>query len=91
MTEQVDFGCSSIFGYTSLLRRPHYFALKGDGAENLLVGMVVEMSGDSNGYVPSHFAPGEHVLITAFAEPFKDGNADHIIAGLSLNHNVRYI
>jgi hypothetical protein len=77
--EDVDFGGSSLFGYDSLVRRPEFIELKGKTAKSLNKGMVVEISGDSRGYVPSGHEPGEKVTIIGFREPFKRGESDHII------------
>jgi hypothetical protein len=41
--------------------------------------MQVVLLGDSRGYVPSWFRHGQQVRIVGFAEPFKDGESDHII------------
>ena len=39
----------------------------------------VVLLGDSRGYLPSSFKPGEEVILTKFREPFKDGNSHHIV------------
>lgn len=39
----------------------------------------VVLLGDSRGYVPSSFKPGEEVILIKFREPFKDGNSEHIV------------
>jgi len=79
MSREVRFG-GSLFGYTSLLREDDSFvALTGDGEQELRVGMTVVLLGDSRGYVPSGFSPGDEVLIVGFTEPFKKGESDHIV------------
>ncbi|MGV2391198.1 MAG UNVERIFIED_CONTAM: hypothetical protein LVR29_32855 [Microcystis novacekii LVE1205-3] len=70
MDEINDF---DIFGYTTLLQKPLFFALKGENVETLRLGMVVELRGDSRGFVPSGFEHGERAIMTAFAEPYKEG------------------
>jgi hypothetical protein len=79
MTEQVSFG-HIIFGYTTLVREGDTFvALTGEGEQELRVGMTVVLLGDSRGYVPSGFSPGDEVTIVGFTEPFKSGESDHIV------------
>jgi uncharacterized protein YjbI with pentapeptide repeats len=41
--------------------------------------MMVELRGDSRGYVPGGFRPGEKVQIVSFRQPFDKGSSDHII------------
>jgi hypothetical protein len=79
MSEYVKFG-HSIFGYTTLIQEGKRFtALTGEEEEELRVGMKVVLLGDSRGYVPSGFSPGDEVTIVGFTEPFKKGESDHIV------------
>lgn len=79
MSEEIKFG-HNIFGYTTLIRDGQSFvALTGEGVDDLRSGMTVTLLGDSRGYVPSGFHPGDEVIIVGFAEPFKDGKSDHIV------------
>src|ERR1700694_4400449 len=79
MSQEVRFG-HNIFGYTTLVREGDTFvALTGDGEQELRVDMMVVLLGDSRGYVPSGFSPGDEVTILGFTEPFKNGESDHIV------------
>ncbi|HXJ47832.1 MAG TPA: hypothetical protein VNF91_01570, partial [Candidatus Acidoferrum sp.] len=79
MPEEMEFG-HDIFGYTTLVRDNDVFvALTGRDVAQLRVGMKVVLLGDSRGYVPSGFSPGDEVMIVGFAEPFKGGTSDHIV------------
>ena len=79
MSQELTFG-HNLFGYTTLVREGTAFvALTGDGQQELRVGMTVVLLGDSRGYVPSGFSPGDEVTIMGFTEPFKNGESDHII------------
>jgi hypothetical protein len=79
MPEELTFG-HNIFGYTTLVREGNRFvALVGAGQQELRVGMHVVLLGDSRGYVPSGFSPGDEVTIVGFGEPFKNGESDHIV------------
>src|SRR5215210_6622924 len=70
----------NIFGYDTLVEEGRTFtALKGSGEPDLYIGMTAALLGDSRGYVPSGFRPGEDVTITGFTEAFKKGSSDHII------------
>jgi hypothetical protein len=79
MSIDVRFG-HSIFGYTTIVQEGNTFvALTGEGEPELRVGMEVVLLGDSRGYVPSGFSPGDEVTIVGFTEPFKNGESDHIV------------
>jgi hypothetical protein len=79
MSQEIRFG-HNIFGYTTLVCEGDTFvALNGDGEQELRVGMTVVLLGDSHGYVPSGFSPGNEVTIVGFTEPFKNGESDHIV------------
>jgi hypothetical protein len=45
----------------------------------LSIGMMVELKGDSRGYIPSGHSEGDQVEIIEFTEPFRDGGSDRII------------
>lgn len=79
MSEEVKLG-AHLFGYDTLLKAGSSFvALRGEDAPELTTGMKVTLLGDSRGYVPSGFTPGEEVTITEFREAFKQGTSDHVI------------
>jgi hypothetical protein len=79
MTEKLRFG-GVLFGYDTLVKAGENFvALQGDEVPELSIGMKVVLLGDSTGYVPSGFRPGEEVTIVGFQEPFKRGASDHIV------------
>lgn len=70
----------SIFGYDEIVvEGADFISLRGEGRPELRKGMRVVLSGDSRGYVPSHFKLQEEAIIIGFRESFKDGNSDHII------------
>jgi hypothetical protein len=79
MSQELRFS-ENIFGYTALARDGDTFvALTGDGKQELRLGMTIVLLGDSRGYVPSGFSPGDEVEILEFREPFKNNATDHII------------
>jgi uncharacterized protein YjbI with pentapeptide repeats len=75
----LSFGGSSFFGYEKIVRQRDRITLEGDDVPPLYVGMQVELEGNSRGYVPGGFAPGDKVEISDFRFPFEDGASDHII------------
>jgi hypothetical protein len=77
--EELSFGGSSIFGYDKIVRRGFGVTLEGRDVLTLEQGMIVELEGDSKGYVPGGFRPGEKVVIVTFRQPFDEGSSDHII------------
>jgi len=85
LSDTFKFGCS-VFGYTALVREGDFVALTGDGEQKLQVGMKVVLLGDSRGYVPSGFSPGDEVTIVGFTEPFKDGESNHIVNVRNQSH-----
>jgi uncharacterized protein YjbI with pentapeptide repeats len=77
--EEFSFGGSSFFGYEKIVRQGDRFTLEGEDAPTLHQGMMVELQGDSQGYVPGGFRHGEKAKIVAFRQPFEEGSSDHII------------
>jgi hypothetical protein len=77
--EEHSFGDSSLFGYDKIVREGDHVTLEGEDVPTLHQGMMVELLGDSRGYVPSGFRPGERAEILAFRQPFDKGPTDHII------------
>ena len=69
-----------IFGYNTIVKKgDQIITLKGDQITELDIGMEVVLLGDSRGYVPSNFEPGEKVTIVEFTEPFLNFHSDDII------------
>jgi hypothetical protein len=70
----------SIFGYNTFVKNDdHIITLKGDRITELDIGMEVILLGDSEGYLPSDFKPGEKVTIVQFTEPFLQPRTDDIV------------
>jgi hypothetical protein len=79
MPEQIKLD-GTLFGYDTLVKDgSDFIALLGEGEPELYKYMKVILLGDSRGYIPSFFNPGEEATIIGFRECFKDGNSDHII------------
>jgi uncharacterized protein YjbI with pentapeptide repeats len=77
--EEFSFGGSSLFGYEKIVRHGDRYTLEGEDVPSLQQGMVVELCGNSRGYVPGGFRDGEKAEIVAFRQPFQDGASDEII------------
>ncbi|SHH28766.1 TIR domain-containing protein [Chryseolinea serpens] len=70
----------NLFGYNRIEQEyDEIVALKGDLVMELHKGMTVKLVGDSRGYVPGNFKPGEEVTIVGFTLPYSNGETDHII------------
>src|SRR4051812_8490286 len=90
MTEELKLN-GSIFGYDTLIKEgDNIIALRGKGVPELYKGMNVILLGDSRGYVPSRFNPGEEATIIEFTEPFKQGESDHVIQ-VSSSRNTGWV
>jgi hypothetical protein len=69
-----------LFGYNTVVREgDKVITLKRQTVTELDLGMKVVLLGDSRGYVPSGFNPGQKVTILEFSEPFSNSRTDHII------------
>jgi hypothetical protein len=75
--EEFFFGYT--FGYDKIVRQGFGVTLEGNGVPTLRQGMIVDLEGDSKGYVPGGFRPGERVVIVSFRKPDYKGSSDHII------------
>jgi len=77
--KEFSFGGSSLFGYEKLVRQGNCITLEGEDVPTLHQGMMVELRGDSRGYVPGGFRHGQRAKIVTFRQPFDNGSTDHII------------
>jgi hypothetical protein len=70
MTEEIN-SKYSLFGYDIYLKEyDRIIGLRDDYKSVLLIGMQVVLLGDTRGYIPGGFRPGEEVTIIEFCEPF---------------------
>src|SRR5919106_2032577 len=56
--KEFSFGGSSFFGYNKIVKQGDRVTLEGEDVPRLYQGMMVELRGDSRGYVPGGFRPG---------------------------------
>lgn len=89
MSEQIKLD-GILFGYDTLVKAGEDFiALSGPEVPELTKGMKIVLLGDSRGYVPSGFKPGQEVTIVGFVEAFKHGESDHIVSVTDGTHTGR--
>jgi hypothetical protein len=80
----------NMFGYDTLVKEEIFTELRGRDMPTLRKGMNVTLKGNTQGYIPGHFKPGEQVTIIEFRHPDDAGNSD-IIMRVTNGTNVFYI
>jgi len=90
-THQFD---GEIFGFHALqevvfAKQRFPIALKGQGNDALYLGQHVTLKGDSRGYIPGRLNPHGSATIVGFAEPFSQGESDHIVKVVESDNGTR--